>query len=156
MFNRPLFLSAVLFFLVLAFYAAFRFFANPEIERKIVGYEEEKIRLFSKFPEEEQKKLANFYSQLNYLKDLLDGREEISLLLEAVEKNTHKEIVLESLEFNAETKILILSGVAPSQDILSRQVEILRYVKNIKNVSLEKADESKKGVIFKIILSYDP
>ncbi len=106
---------------------------------------------------DQQKNLITTYSQLVNIQNLLDSHTVTSKLFDLLEKNTLTQVYYVSLDLSLLEKRLKIDGSAPSYDILSQQLEVLRKTPNIERVIVNDSKIIDDGTVrFSIQLIFKP
>lgn len=153
---RLLIFTAIIFGSTILIYFGMIFGYKPYLNSKLKGFDKEISDLTASVGEEQQKNLANFYSQLVNVQDLLVNHTTASKLFDFLEKNTYQQISFSSLGLSLAEKNLKLEGNASNYKVLIQQLELFRQATEIDSIFLDNLTLGENSIHFSIRLVFKP
>lgn len=143
-------ITALVIYLGLAL--GYRPFLNGQVEAI-----DESIRTLSEtIPQDQQKNLIIFYSQLANLQVLLKKHTTASKVFVFLEKNTNQSVVYTSMDLRTAERKLSLDGVATGYDVFSQQLEALNNATEVESLVINESTASEGRVKFKLFVILKP
>ncbi len=153
---RLLLFTVLVFSVLTTIYLGMVLGYKPYLNSRIKSLDKEINNLTQAIDDTQQKNLANFYSQLVNIQNLLAHHPNASKLFDFLEKNTHNQVYFLSLNLSLAEKNLKIEGSASDYEALAQQLEIFRKAPEIERVFLEDSKLSDdKGVHFIVRLIFN-
>lgn len=154
---RLLVFMIIIFGTVIAIYSGMILGYKPYLNSRIKNLDTKINGLSQSINEDQQKNLADFYSQLVNIQSLLNSHPVASKILDFFEKNTHQQIYYLNTNVSLLDKNIKIEGVALNYDILVQQLEVFRQAPEIEKVFLDDSRIAQdKSVNFSIRLIFKP
>ncbi|MDO8429917.1 MAG: hypothetical protein Q7S73_00945 [bacterium] len=144
--------SLIILFASVLTYFGLVFGYEPFLNSKIQAADSELTGLSKVITKEDRDQLAQFYSQLVNLKNLLDNHIISSKLFPLLEKITNQKVYYRNANFNVTEGKLELEAVAQSFNVLSEQLESFNLAEEIERYIVNQAQLSEGTVSFKATL----
>lgn len=154
--KKFLYFSGTLFFLTLLIYVGLATGYTSFLERSISTLEEELDTLSLQISLEQQKNIAQLYSQVNNLQKVLSEHVEATELFKILERNTDVNVAYTDVNISIPDNQVSIEGVANSYDDLVSQLAIYEQAPEIKRMILESSQTNEGVVRFKINLTMMP
>jgi lipopolysaccharide export LptBFGC system permease protein LptF len=142
---RLLVFALIVFAFMVAIYFGMVFGYTPYLNSQANSLDKQINSLSQSVNQEQQKNLANFYSQLINVQTLLASHQNPSKLFDFLEKNTNQNVYYQSLELAAAEKTLKLTGNASDYNILVQQLELFRRDPRVESVFLDSSGLGATG-----------
>lgn len=153
---RLLVFTAIIFGSTILIYFGMIFGYKPYLNSKMKGLDKEIANLTASIGEEQQKNLADFYSQLVNVRNLLVNHPTVSKFFDFLEKNTYQQVNFSSLSLSLAEKNLRLEGNASDYRILVQQLELFRQAPEINSIFLDSLQLREGSISFSIRLVFKP
>lgn len=153
---RLMTLSFIIFLTVVAVYAGMKFgFENTYLQRQLKQADAEVNTIIKSVSTEEQKQIFDFYSQLSNIDMLLKRQGKAVQYVEAVEKNTLKDIVYTNIDIKIDERATTLKadGKTLAYGSIVQQIELYKKMPNVKEVKMtgaRVAGQTAEGILFSI------
>lgn len=134
--GQLLMFSGTVFFLSILIWVGLVYGYKPYLFSQLKKAQTQIQAFGQQVPVEEQAKIANFYSQLTNLKNLLGGHVLVSQLFPWLEKNTEVNVYFEKFGLNTKTGEVLLGGVAKTMDDVNQQLAIFSSRQEVKKLSV--------------------
>ena len=144
---RLLVFGFIILGMTVASYFGMVFGYTPYLNSQITSLDQKIAGLSQTIDEQQQKKLATFYSQLINVQGLLNSHPAVSKLFDFLEKNTHQNVYYQLLDLSLPEKSLKLEGNASSYNVLSQQLELFRLAPETERVFLDNSRPAQTGEI---------
>ena len=122
--GQLLMFSGTLFFISLLIFFGIRFGYSRYLSAEVKALDKKINELVQQVPEEDQAGIINFFSQIANVKTLLGNHVVGSGILRWLEENTHPNIYFTSFSFNAQSRNIILPGIAKNFTDIVEQLQI--------------------------------
>lgn len=143
-------ITALVIYLGLAF--GYRPFLQSQMEKI-----DESIRQLSEaIPEDQQKNLIIFYSQLANLQNVLSKHIIVSKIFPFLQKNTNQSVFYNAMDLRVGERKLALEGVAANYDIFSQQLEALNSAPEVVGMVINESTAIGGQVKFKLFVILKP
>lgn len=137
-------------------YLGLAFGYSPFLESQVEAIDESIRKLSETIPEDQQKSLTIFYSQLANLQTLLKKHTVTSKVFAFVEKNTNQSVFYTGMDLRTTERKLSLDGVATGYDVFSQQLEALNSAKEVESLVVNESTAIDGQVKFKLIVVLKP
>ena len=154
---RLLVFTTIVFGLTVAIYFGMVLGYKPYLNSQVKNLDQKIASLGQAIDEQQQKGMANFYSQLINIQNLLASHQTASNLFGFLEKNTHQNVYYSSLNASLLEKSVKIEGNASDYNVLVQQLELFRRAPEIERVLLDDSRSSDTGGInFSIRVIFKP
>lgn len=154
--KKFLYFSGLVFMVTLLLYSGLSFGYVSFLESSISKMEGEIETLSLQVSSEQQKELAQLYSQIKNLQTVLGEHVETTGLFAFFERNTDPKVVYQDVTVSIPDNQVSVEGAAESYDALVSQLAIYEKAPEVTRMLLESSNFESGVVRFKIVLNMTP
>lgn len=139
--------ALVLFTAALVTYVSILFGYNPLLNQRLLSLDDEIQKISTTISKEDQKNLADFYSQLVNARNLLRGHVASSNIFTLLERNTNRNVSFSSMKLDADRREFQLEGTARTLEDAIQQAEAFRRMTEAETVTVGSMQVGETGGI---------
>ncbi len=148
--------SGTIFFLSLVIYFGLAYGYKAYLGVSLKNLQDQ-IKIFSqKVPEEDQKKIISFYSQISNLKTVLNNHVFSSQLFSWLENNTQVNVYYDKFNLNVMNNKLVLVGIAKTMDDVNQELAIFQSRGEVSKVTVGNISSVSGAWRFEVTLTFTP
>jgi hypothetical protein len=145
-FKQLILLAAALFVLMVVLYVGIAFGYKAYLTKSISDTKVKIDNFSAQIPKDDQLRVANFYSQLQNLQQLLAAHTTVSPVLNLLESTTQPNIYYTKLSVNATANEADLIGAAKSLADIAQQAALAEAATGVDHISFSNAGSAQGGV----------
>jgi hypothetical protein len=155
-FGQLMAFSVTLLALATVVYLGIIFGFRPYLESRVVSLDQEIEDFTRQVPEDEQKAIATFYSQLSNIRTVLAKHTATPEFLSWLESGTVQNVQLTKVTYNTSSRQAQISGVARSTTDVASQVVALQNLPGVERVDFRSSSQAGANVIFDLLVTVAP
>jgi len=140
----------------LVIYSGLSFGYRPFLEQQVEAIDESIRALSEIIPEDQQKNLITFYSQLANLQAIFKKHVATSKIFGFLEKNTNQSIFYTNMDLRTAERKLSLDGIATGYDTFSQQLEAFNNTAEVESLVVNESTATEDLVKFKLFVILKP
>lgn len=102
------------------------------------------------------REFLDFYSQTINIQELLKNHVAITPVFDLIERNTRGDVVYQSIQIDAETGVISLSGTAKDYTSLSSQLAVYNGLPQVLSTTITGSRQSDVGMVFDFKMTINP
>lgn len=129
---------------------------RPYLENRVTALDQEIQDFTRKVPEQEQKDIATFYSQLANIRTVLGKHTATGAFMTWIEGGTTQQVQLTKVAFNAGSRQVQVTGIARSAPDVATQVVAFQNLPGVERVDFRNSALSGAGTTFDLNITVVP